>query len=198
MYLSSAEKKQLFKEIPINNERLSKFNMLIKNVESFTQSEIVNQLNLNLAITDARNTNYHSYYFDLVHSNNTFEHVYPNVLKQILTEFARVTRKNGGVMSHFIDMSDHFAHFDKSITIYNFLQFSQSQWKWIDNRIQPLNRLRMPDYLKMYRELNIPVSDVDNRPGNVGEVESIKIDESFKKYSNNDLAISHSYIFSLL
>lgn len=171
---------------------------LLKNSDLFTESEILRTLFLKLTIVDAGKTNFNTGYFDLVHSNNTFEHIYPDVLKNILTEFVRIIKKNGGVMSHFIDMSDHFAHFDKSITIYNFLQFSPSKWKWIDNSIQPLNRLRLPDYLKMYKGLNIPASLIENRPGNINEINSLKIDNSFKKYSNQELAVSHSYIYSIL
>lgn len=196
-HLNDPGKKQFFDSMPINQQRLTKFNQLIRNAANLSESEILNNLNIHLSIIDAGKTNFQSGYFDLVHSNNTFEHVYPSVLKKILTEFFRITKKHKGVMSHFIDMSDHFAHFDKSITIYNFLQFSTGQWKWIDNSIQPLNRLRFPDYSSMYQSLNIPVSSVENRPGNINEVNSLRIDTSFKKYSAQELAISHSYIFSL-
>ncbi len=58
---------------------------------------------------------------DFICSNNTFEHIPADILSAILREFKRVI-KPGGLMSHFIDMSDHFAHFDSRITIYNFLE----------------------------------------------------------------------------
>ena len=61
---------------------------------------------------------------DFICSNNTFEHIPQEILRDILVEFKRVLHPNG-LMSHFIDMSDHFAHFDSRITIYNFLQIQQ-------------------------------------------------------------------------
>lgn len=132
---------------------------------------------------------------DLAHSNNTFEHVYPKILSDILLEFKRVVN-NGGVQSHFIDMSDHFAHFDKNITIYNFLQFSDRQWSLIDNSIQPQNRFRMYDYQKIYQEVDIPVQKITTRPGNLEELSTIRLDKKFQGKSPEELAISHCHFFS--
>ncbi len=196
--LSDPEKNKLFSSFTILPGRLRQFNELAQNASTYTEEQILKKLNLHFSITDASQTNFNSDYFDLVHSNNTFEHVYPEVLKNILREFFRITKKENGVMSHFIDMSDHFAHFDKSITIYNFLQFSESQWKWIDNSIQPMNRLRLPDYVKMYQELNIPVSYTECRPGNLRELSTITLDKKFEKFSREEIALSHSYIFSAI
>jgi hypothetical protein len=196
VYLSDPEKKHLFKDLPLQNERLKIFNEALANDETLSLSEIFSVLQLNCKVTDARKTNYPDGYFDLVTSNNTFEHIYPDVLKDILIEFKRITNPKDGVMSHFIDLSDHFAHFDKSITVYNFLKFSDSEWKWIDNSIQPMNRLRIPDYLKIYKELKIPVSEMLNREGIVEEMKSVGISDKYKKYSWEELAVSHSYFYS--
>lgn len=196
-YINSSEKKTFFEELPINPQRLQSFKNLIEVSSTLTEQQIADRLNLKLKIIDATKTDYQNDYFDLVHSNNTFEHVYPEILKKILMEFSRITKKRNGVNSHFIDMSDHFAHFDKSITIYNFLQFSESKWKWIDNSIQPLNRLRFPDYINLYKGLNLPISYFENRPGSLEEVNSIEIDSLFKKYSPIEIAISHPHIYSM-
>ena len=99
-------------------------------------------------------------------------------------------------MSHFIDMSDHFAHSDKNITIYNFLQFSTKQWGFIDNKIQPQNRLRHIDFVKMYTELNIPITEEEVRVGDLVELEKTKVHIEFKDYSTEELAKSHCYLVS--
>jgi len=195
--LNAPDKKQLFTSFNLIPERVEQLVKISNNPEKYSEEEICKKLKLHLSITDASHTQFDSAYFDLVHSNNTFEHVYPDILKSILKEFSRLTKKELGVMSHFVDMSDHFAHFDKTINIYNFLRFSDNQWKWIDNTVQPMNRLRLPDYLKMYKELNIPVSLLENRPGNLNELDSIKIDKKFEKYTREDMAVSHSYIFTV-
>lgn len=160
--------------------------------------DLLQPLRIRYHVRDARQSGLADNSIDLVHSNNTFEHVYPRILEEILSEFRRISnKKSGGLMSHFIDLSDHFAHFDPSITIYNFLRFSEKQWAWIDNSVQPLNRLRFPDYLAMYRRLDIPVTETDYRPGDEAVLRSIKIDLGFaQKYSMADLAISHGYVVS--
>ena len=132
---------------------------------------------------------------DLIISNNTLEHIYPDVLIPILEEFIRLI-KSGGVQSHFIDMSDHFAHFDKSISIYNFLKFSNRQWKVIDNKIQPQNRLRYDDYIEIYGKIGMPVSKTKFRAGDSESLKSFNISKEFEKYSIERLAISHCYITS--
>ncbi len=97
----------------------------------------------------------------------------------------------GGVTSHFIDMTDHFAHFDKTISIYNFLRFSELQWKWIDNSVQPQNRLRIYDYKLLYSKLNIPVTVETFREGNLKELNIIPLNEKFSDKPLNETAISH-------
>ena len=179
----------------IDEGRIEKLRQLATASEMVDVAEINTLIGLRPVITDARNTSFDSNTFDLICSNNTFEHIYPDILSAILLEFKRVI-KSDGMMSHFIDLSDHFAHFDKSISIYNFLKFSPSQWKMIDNSIQPQNRLRWPDYLKMYSTLNIPVSNTQIRGGGIDEVKAVTLDPTYHTYSLQDLAISHGYIVS--
>ena len=99
-------------------------------------------------------------------------------------------------MSHFIDMSDHFAHFDKTINIYNILQFSDTEWQWIDNSIQPQSRLRIDDYEAMYRELEIPITEESHREGNLQELKQIKLDARFAEKPLKINAISHCHFVS--
>ena len=99
-------------------------------------------------------------------------------------------------MSHFIDMSDHFAHFDHHISIYNFLKFSAKRWRFLENSIQPQNRLRFKDYKKMYQELELAVTEETLREGNIEDLERVNIHPEFSGYSNKELAISHAYIIT--
>jgi Methyltransferase domain len=134
--------------------------------------------------------------FDLVTSNNTFEHIYPHILKQILHNLYNVTIK-GGLMSHFIDLSDHYAHMDSSINVYHFLKYEDKQWKWLDNSVQPMNRWRMPDYRRLYAELSIIISEERNRPGDVEQLGEIVLAQKYKTNSATENAITHSYLFSV-
>ncbi len=192
-----AQEAQLKKYLPqLLENRLSIIKDCVAHKASWSYEEILNRLNLNFQIKDARNLDFlKDESIDLLHSNNTFEHIYAHVLPQILEEFKRVTKK-AGLQSHFIDMSDHFAHSDPSITIYNFLQFSPKRWERIDNSIQPQNRLRLKDYLLLYEKLNTPVSETDFRPGSLDDLAKVSLDPFFETYTKEELAISHAYIFS--
>ncbi|KAA3632712.1 MAG: class I SAM-dependent methyltransferase [Bacteroidetes bacterium] len=176
-------------------DRLETLKKIHKNSDKLSFETMLDELNIVYSVQDARQLNLENDSVDLIHSNNTFEHVYPEILKELLLEFKRVGKPTG-IMSHFIDMSDHFAHFDKSITIYNFLKFSDKQWKIIDNSVQPQNRWRFPDYVDLYKKLNLNLLKATTRKGNSKLLESIKIHDQFKTIPVEELAISHCMLIS--
>jgi hypothetical protein len=182
--------------ITIIPERIEVLKSLVEIDSGMSLQEILQKLNINYIIGDARKLTILDDNIDLIYSNNTLEHIYPDVLKSILTEFKRVIKKEKGVMSHFVDMSDHFAHFDHSITIYNFLKFSDRQWKWIDNTVQPMNRLRIYDYREIYKELNLPVTEIIIRKGYPNDLLSIKTDNIFSGKPAEEVAVSHCHFVS--
>jgi hypothetical protein len=170
---------------------------IILNFDNMALDEILLKLNIEYLIEDARKLSLPDNSIDLINSNNTFEHIYPEILIPILKDFKRVLNKNGGIMSHFIDMSDHFANFDKSINKFNFLMYSDKQWKWIDNSIQPQNRLRIYDYKKIYQDLEIPISFETFEIGNLDHFNTIKLDAKFLAKANNENAIIQCHFVSL-
>lgn len=178
----------------LNEERWNALMEMLENPPK-TKEEFNAKINLETHLIDARSTSFADKSFDLICSNNTFEHIPENILSGILKEFVRL-QKPSGVQSHFIDLSDHFAHFDHSITDYNFLQFSKKQWAIIDNSIQPQNRLRWPDYKKMYANLGIKIKAETTTPGNVDVVKNAKIHPEFAHFSPKELAITHGYLVS--
>lgn len=186
----------------------------LDNMKSFFLAERVSQLlkievakisyetllvifNFEYRVGDARSLADETETYDLIHSNNVFEHVHPPVLRSILQEFKRVLKQKG-LMSHFIDMSDHFAHLDNSITIYNFLRFSEKAWQRIDNEVQPQNRWRLSDYEALYSELNLPISAKEERPGDVTELAKIKLAPYLNAKSKEDLAVSHVHLVNTI
>ena len=182
--------------LEVDKTRLDALIEISKQVDTYTLDEIFNAIHLEYLIQDARKLSLIDNSIDLVNSNNTFEHIYPQLLKPILLDFKRVVNKQSGIMSHFIDMSDHFAHFDKSITIYNFLQYSDKQWNRIDNKMQPQSRLRIDDYKRIYQDLNIPITEESYRPGNIEDLESVKLNENYLSKPNKINVISHCHFIS--
>ncbi|MBX2871475.1 MAG: class I SAM-dependent methyltransferase [Saprospiraceae bacterium] len=176
-------------------KRLDMARQLLAEADKLSFEQLLDRLNLSYLVKDARQLDLADDSIDLITSNNTFEHIYPNILREILLEFKRILTKDG-VMSHFIDMSDHFAHLDGKISIYHFLRFSEQSWKWINNDVQPQNRWRLEQYRQMYRDLGIGIREEKNRPGEPEVVAKEPIADQFKVFSLEDLAISHSYVIS--
>lgn len=178
-----------------DDERWAKLVHIHENPAQYTMDDINNIILFKPLLKDAANTGLPDNEFDLICSNNTFEHIHANVLEDILNEFKRLI-KPGGVMSHFIDMSDHFAHFDEKINVYNFLKYSKKTWKCIDNRIQPQNRFRLTDFVALYQKLNIPITEDKVFEGDMNKLEEIRINKDFDKYSPTELAVTHAYLVS--
>ena len=131
--------------------------------------------------------------YEFICSNNTLEHILEAPLIAILKNFKGLLSHGGG-SSHFIDLSDHFGHFDRSNTTYNFLKFSPLQWRLIDNDIQPQNRLRWPQYLDIFTRLGYSVVEAEVRPGSLDELRKVKVHSSFAGLSEAELAITHGYV----
>ncbi len=194
-FLEYAERGRLTTWLSVRPDRLEQLRALVAGDKPADFETLARTLHIEYLIQDARHLPLPDGSIDLVHSNNTFEHIYPDILIDLLREFKRIVRP-GGVQSHFIDLSDHFAHFDTSITIYHFLRFSPAAWRWIDNSIQPLNRLRITDYRRLYREAGIPVDKEVLRPGNVEELRKGSVDASFLQNTEEENAVSHGHFVS--
>ncbi|MBU3741606.1 MAG: class I SAM-dependent methyltransferase [Candidatus Kapabacteria bacterium] len=175
-------------------ERMQRVERLLVQAPSSLEA-LLAELGISYVITDARHTSFDDGMFDFVHSNNVFEHIPADVLNGLLKEFERI-RTDDGVMSHFIDMSDHFAHLDRTITIYNFLRYSERAWQLIDNDIQPQNRMRLPQYLDLYRQRGINVLRMSCRPGSIADVQRVPLAHPFSEMDVADVAVSHAYIVS--
>lgn len=79
------------------------------------------------APADARDTKINEKTIDYITSTNTLEHIPVEEIKAILRECHRILRDDG-IMSFQIDYQDHYSYFDKNISVYNFLQFSETHW----------------------------------------------------------------------
>jgi hypothetical protein len=103
-----------------------------------------------LAPMDAAKINFPKNSIDYHFSINTLEHINARNLRDIFFEARRIL-KSKGVAIHFIDLTDHFYHQDKSISSINFLKYSDSCWDRIaGNEFAYCNRLRPSDYYKIF------------------------------------------------
>jgi len=195
-FISAHQNGELAKYINAEEAKINKLKEVLSRSRELDFETILKEVNITYLNADARKLSFPDSAFDFIHSNNTLEHIYEEILIPILKEFKRVL-KPGGVMSHFIDMSDHFAHADKSITIYNYLKYSPNEWKRIDNDVQPQNRMRIDQYKKVYSDLGIIINVEDSRPGNIDELKSVKLDAQFASMLLAEVAKSHTYLVSI-
>lgn len=133
----------------IDPNRLDQF--LETDFHARTLAELLDFFSIELVVGDLTHTGLGEATCDLIVSNNTLEHIPPKVLAAVLAK-CKLMLKSQGIMSHAIDLSDHFSHLDRSIGDLHFLRYSKRQWAWIDNRIQPQNRLRINEYRSFFRE----------------------------------------------
>ena len=148
--------------------------------------------NLNyFAPLDARKTHFASDSFDFITSSNTFEHIPKDDIYSILLESYRILKK-GGVFSMRIDYQDHWSYFDKSISAYNYLQFTTKDWAKYNPSLHYQNRLRHSDYKELIARTGFTI--VKDQPRNPDAVDlellkKMKIDKDFLHYDLNDLGI---------
>lgn len=184
--------------IPYREDKMRFLESIIEHYDQLTYEKILHLFNFHFVAAEHVRMMLPTHKIHLIHSNNTFEHIHPDDFPQLLDNFNIWIHPTEGVMSHFIDMSDHFAHFDSNISIYNFLKYSDREWAIIDNSIQPQNRLRFIDYIRLFRSHHIPISRTDIEIGNIEELGRISLNSKYKDYSLEDLAVSHGRIESIM
>lgn len=129
---------------------------------------------------------------DFIYSHNVFEHIPPALIPKIMDECHRVLRDDG-VISLAIDYSDHYISFDKTITPYHFLRYSDNEWKKYNPPLHYVNRLRHSDFVRMFRQAGFEiVEETVNRPKDWTDlIEKFPIDSSFREnYTVEELSIT--------
>ena len=180
-------------QIPDNSRKV--LQDCYKELDRSSIEQVLSQMHIVPMVGDARQTGIYDNSIDISFSNNTFEHIDALMLRQILLEMKRFAKPDG-VMSHFIDLTDHFSHLDKEISSLHFLKYSPAQWRLIDNAIQPQNRLRITDYRSLYKEVDIPINKEQNFYVTEEDFAMAHLHDQFKTIPEEDLMVSHSYLVS--
>jgi len=113
-----------------------------------------------LAPLDARSTGWGDASVDVVFSNSTLEHIARTDLVEILRECRRVLRPDA-VMCHRVDYEDHYAILDRELSPYNFLRYSEREWRRYNSRLQFQNRLRHKDYIRLFVEAGFEIVSIE-------------------------------------
>jgi SAM-dependent methyltransferase len=145
-----------------------------------------------LAPCDARGTGLPSGSIEFASSTDTCEHIPAPDLAEIFAECRRLLRP-GGAFSCRIDLQDHYAYFDRSLSRYNFLRYSDRTWRLVNSPLHYQNRLRAPEYLELVRDAGLELV-VINPSGpserGRGELEALPIAQRFRKYPPEELGVT--------
>ncbi len=91
----------------------------------------------------------------IVFSRFVLEHVTPEDIRSMHEKFKSLGKEV--YIIHFISPSDHRAYSDKSLSLQDFLQYSPKEWKAIQTKFDYHNRLRLPQYLKIFTDLGYEI-----------------------------------------
>ena len=126
-------------------------------------------------------------------SNNVLEHIPEERIRGIFRESRRLAAPCA-VMSHFIDMTDHYAHFDSSIGMYNFLKYRSWVWRFANNSLQYQDRLRMSENAKLFEESGWEIAIQEQTRGRVEELPHGELAPEFRHYDVDDLLTKNAWI----
>ena len=149
-----------------------------------------------LSPADAGNLNLPDASFDLHLSNCTLEHASPDTVQNILHTASRLLR-SGGISTHRIDHSDHYAHLDTGRLAIDLLRFNDRQWNRTD-RLTHTNRLRASEYLPLFQNAGLDLltvnNTVDDECVNLIQTGAFPLAQRFRGYPAHDLATLDSII----
>jgi len=192
LFVRYAEQGRLAALLPgLRAERLERVQTLLRQIESLGAVRACANAGIELRIADASTIMLNR--IDLVVSNNTLEHIPANVIERILRHL-RTMMPNDGVMSHLIDLNDHYIYFDPSISEYHFLRFSKAQWRWFNNPLHYQNRLRVSEYRAIHARAGLTIVREDS--ASAGSEDSLVLAPEFQAYSTADLLVNASWMVS--
>lgn len=129
---------------------------------------------------------------DLSITNNTLEHIPPEQLAELLAELARIAGPTGA-SAHFIDLADHYSQFDRRITAYNFLAYTDRWWRLYNNDLHFQNRLRASDYRELLRTAGLAIVAESCERGEPSELPAA-LAPRFRRYRTDDLLVHSMWV----
>jgi SAM-dependent methyltransferase len=118
------------------------------------------------------------------------------IVRRVFEETARLLRP-GGVFVATMHLDDLYSTFDRSLSRFNFLRYSQKNWeRWINSSLMSYNRLRASDYHALLKGLPFKtiIWDVTSpTEDDLKELSQIKVHSEFALYEKADLASTHLF-----
>jgi hypothetical protein len=178
-------------------ERLNKLREVAADRSAPAPAELLERLSIHYRIGDATHSGLPSGSADLFTASGVLELVPKHALSPLFSEFLRTAARDA-VMSHRIVMSDYYASFDRHITPFNFLKFSDRTWHWINNPIVPCNRLRITDYRRALCDAGFRIIDeaVVQR-GDPATLDKVRLAPRSRAYPEEDLLVLEAWLAAM-
>jgi len=126
--------------------------------------------------------------FDLVVSGGVLEHVNADSAAGIIRDIATVL-KPGGYSCHSIQIGDHLYAYDRTVSIKQYLRYSDHTWKrWFNNEVQYINRLQRKDWLELFRTSGLSLIDEEIA---TEDLAGLQIAPMYRHYDETDLRCSN-------
>lgn len=128
---------------------------------------------------------------DFVFSRFVLEHVKPDDI-YLMHKKIHKDLKDEVIVFHHISPSDHRAYTDKSISYYDFLKYSKTEWDNIQTKFDYHNRLRLPEYLDIFKKVGFKViyldhDQVDKNSEKYKTFKSIKLHADYTKFTEEEI-----------
>lgn len=193
-FVKFADTGQLTRHLPLTKvERIPYVKDLLTRIDTTPIADLLKTCNITSIIGDARQLSLGD--IDLFVSNNTLEHIPGDTIRDIFIAFKKQISSDG-IMSHLIDLSDHYSHFDKTITPYHFLRFDDNTWRLLNNHLHYQSRLRVSDYRDIHTQAGFTILHEENQRSTSEAIQQIKTASRFAGYSADDLAVIESWMVS--
>lgn len=175
--------------------RLARLRVLLDSPADATVSDLLAPLGITRHIADARDLSGlpDTHGAGLFVSNNTLEHIPPETIRAMFAEFARVGSERA-LMSHYIDLADHYAGHDPSINEFHFLTLGPRSWRLANNRLGYQNRLQIGGYHELLRDTGWVVSSEALTRRKRAELEHLDLVPPFDTMPVRDLLVVKAHL----
>ena len=97
-------------------------------------------------------------------------------------------------------MRDHHAYFDDTVSPHNFLKFSSRTWRLINSSLNHQNRLRHPDYIRVFKQAGFEIlveKTVAPTDEQLAKLRGMAVAEEFRgRYSLEELGAKSLYVIA--
>lgn len=169
----------------LDEKRLHALEMLLAEPDTDPREPLADR-GLRFLEADARSLPFGDGSIDLFTSNDTFEHVPLEIIEGILKEYNRLASADA-VMSHYVNMTDHYSGVDRSITAINYLRYPERRWRFFNNKLQYQNRGRLSEYRNLLNSSGFSVVSEVVEKADASVLEGFPLDEGFAGCDEEDL-----------